>query len=242
MLRRSESPSYKKPHSMSKRYKEASKLRDSKGFFPLEDAVDILDNMSPAKFDETVELSISLLVDPRQSAQMVRGTFNLPHGSGKKISVVVFTDKPDDALGAGADHAGLEDLVKKVQDGWTDFDVAVATTEAMKQVRTVARVLGPRGLMPNPKSGTVTDDVAGAIQAVKAGRVEFKMDKTGSMAVIVGKRSFTKEQLVENTQTALDEIVKSKPGGFKGRFIKSITISSTMSPGIPLDLANYNHL
>ena len=220
---------------MSKRYKEAANQRDKKGFFPLQNAVEILDKMPPAKFDETVELSITLLVDPRQSTQMVRGTLNLPHGSGKKICVIVFTDKPDTAIDAGADHAGLDELIKKVQDGWTDFDVAVATPEAMKQVRTVARVLGPRGLMPNPKSGTVTDDVADAIKAVKAGRVEFKMDKTANMAVIVGKRSFTKDQLLENTQAAIDAIGKSRPEGFKGRLIKNISISSSMSPGIRLE-------
>ena len=227
---------------MSKRYKEAKNARDSKGFYLLEDAVDLLGNMPPAKFDETVELSVNLLVDPRQSSQTVRGTLNLPHGSGKKVNVVVFTDKPDDALAAGAEHAGLEDLIKKVQDGWTAFDVAIATPEAMKQVRTIARVLGPRGLMPNPKSGTVTNDISDAIQAVKAGRVEFKMDKTGSMAVVVGKRSFSKQQIVENAQAALDEIGKSRPDGFKGRFIKSISISSTMSPGIRLDNSHYSSL
>ena len=227
---------------MSKRYKEAESARDSKGFYLLEDAVDLLGNMPSAKFDETVELSVNLLVDPRQSSQTVRGTLNLPHGSGKKVNVVVFTDKPDDALAAGAEHAGLEDLIKKVQDGWTGFDVAIATPEAMKQVRTIARVLGPRGLMPNPKSGTVTNDISDAIQAVKAGRVEFKMDKTGSMAVVVGKRSFSKQQIVENAQAALDEIGKSRPDGFKGRFIKSISISSTMSPGIRLDQSHYGSL
>ena len=227
---------------MSKRYKEAENARDRKGFYLLEDAVDLLGNMPPAKFDETVELSVNLLVDPRQSSQTVRGTLNLPHGSGKKVNVVVFTDKPDDALAAGAEHAGLEDLIKKVQDGWTTFDVAIATPEAMKQVRTIARVLGPRGLMPNPKSGTVTNDISDAIQAVKAGRVEFKMDKTGSMAVVVGKRSFSKQQIVENAQAALDEIGKSRPDGFKGRFIKSISISSTMSPGIRLDNSHYSSL
>ena len=136
----------------------------------------------------------------------------------------------------------MEDLIKKVQDGWTAFDVAIATPEAMKQVRTIARVLGPRGLMPNPKSGTVTNDISDAIQAVKAGRVEFKMDKTGSMAVVVGKRSFSKQQIVENAQAALDEIGKSRPDGFKGRFIKSISISSTMSPGIRLDNSHYSSL
>ena len=227
---------------MSKRYKEAENARDSKGFYLLEDAVDLLGNMPPAKFDETVELSVNLLVDPRQSSQTVRGTLNLPHGSGKKVNVVVFTDKPDDALAAGAEHAGLEDLIKKVQDGWTAFDVAIATPEAMKQVRTIARVLGPRGLMPNPKSGTVTNEISDAIQAVKAGRVEFKMDKTGSMAVVVGKRSFSKQQIVENAQAALDEIGKSRPEGFKGRFIKSVSISSTMSPGIRLDNSHYSSL
>ena len=227
---------------MSKRYKEAENARDSKGFYLLEDAVDLLGNMPPAKFDETVELSVNLLVDPRQSSQTVRGTLNLPHGSGKKVNVVVFTDKPDDALAAGAEHAGLEDLIKKVQDGWTAFDVAIATPEAMKQVRTIARVLGPRGLMPNPKSGTVTNDISDAIQAVKAGRVEFKMDKTGSMAVVVGKRSFSKQQIVENAQAALEVIGKSRPDGFKGRFIKSISISSTMSPGIRLDNSHYSSL
>ena len=227
---------------MSKRYKEAENARDRKGFYLLEDAVDLLGNMPPAKFDETVELSVNLLVDPRQSSQTVRGTLNLPHGSGKKVNVVVFTDKPDDALAAGAEHAGLEDLIKKVQDGWTAFDVAIATPEAMKQVRTIARVLGPRGLMPNPKSGTVTNDISDAIQAVKAGRVEFKMDKTGSMAVVVGKRSFSKQQIVENAQAALEEIGKSRPDGFKGRFIKSISISSTMSPGIRLDNSHYSSL
>ncbi|MBT3470406.1 MAG: 50S ribosomal protein L1 [Opitutae bacterium] len=220
---------------MSKRYNEAASQRDKKGFFPLENAVEILEKMPPAKFDETVELSITLLVDPRQSTQMVRGTLNLPHGSGKKVCVIVFTDKPDEAIDAGADHAGLADLIKKVQDGWTDFDVAVATPEAMKQVRSIARVLGPRGLMPNPKSGTVTDDVADAIKAVKAGRVEFKMDKTANMAVIVGKRSFTKDQLLENTQAAINVIGNSRPEGFKGRLIKSISISSSMSPGIRLE-------
>ena len=220
---------------MSKRYNEAASQRDKKGFLPLENAVEILEKMPPAKFDETDELSITLLVDPRQSTQMVRGTLNLPHGSGKKVCVIVFTDKPDEAIDAGADHAGLADLIKKVQDGWTDFDVAVATPEAMKQVRSIARVLGPRGLMPNPKSGTVTDDVADAIKAVKAGRVEFKMDKTANMAVIVGKRSFTKDQLLENTQAAINVIGNSRPEGFKGRLIKSISISSSMSPGIRLE-------
>lgn len=225
---------------MSKRYNTAINQRDSKSYYPLEDAVEILGKMPPAKFDETVELSFNFLLDSRQSNQMVRGTLNLPHGSGKKVTVIVFTEKPDEALQAGAEHAGFEDLIKKVQDGWLDFDVAISTPSAMKEVRKVARVLGPRGLMPNPKSGTVTDDIAAAIQEVKAGRVEFKMDKTASMSVIVGKRSFSKEQLLENMQAALDKVGKSRPDGFKGRFIKNISLSSTMSAGIRLDQSNYS--
>ena len=225
---------------MSKRYNTAINQRDCKSFYPLEDAVEILGKMPPAKFDETVELSFNFLLDSRQSNQLVRGTLNLPHGSGQKVTVIVFTEKPEEALAAGAEHAGFEDLIKKVQDGWLDFDVAISTPSAMKEVRKVARVLGPRGLMPNPKSGTVTDDITAAIQEVKAGRVEFKMDKTASMSVIVGKRSFTKEQLLENMQAALDKVGKSRPDGFKGRFIKNISLSSTMSAGIRLDQSIYS--
>jgi large subunit ribosomal protein L1 len=160
---------------------------------------------------------------------------NLPHGSGKEIRVVVFTDKPDEATEAGADFAGLDDLIKKVKDGWMDFDVALSTTDAMKSVRSIARVLGPRGLMPTPKSGTVTDNIQEAITAVKAGRVEFKMDKTGALAVVVGKRSFTKSQLEENTNAAIDAVTSSRPEGFKGRFIKTVYLSSTMSPSVQLN-------
>lgn len=225
---------------MSKRHHNATKQRDNKLYYPLEEAVDILGKMPPAKFDETVELSFNFLLDSRQSNQMVRGTLNLPHGSGKQVTVIVFTEKPEEALAAGAEHAGFEDLIQKVLDGWLDFDVAISTTSAMKEVRKVARVLGPRGLMPNPKSGTVTDDVAEAIQAVKAGRVEFKMDKTASMSVIVGKRSFSNDQLLDNMKAALDKIGKSRPDGFKGRFIKNVSLSSTMSAGIRLDQSLYS--
>jgi len=163
----------------------------------------------------------------------VRGTTPLPNGSGKKVRVVVFTDDPQKALAAGADFAGLADLMKKVQEGWLDFDVAIATNEAMKQVRTLARVLGPKGLMPNPKAGTVTDDIAGGIKAVKAGRVEFKMDKTANIGVGVGKRSFTPAQILENAAAVLEAVGKAKPNTFKGgQFIKSVTISSSMSPSV----------
>mgnify|MGYP006077181883 FL=1 len=194
-----------------------------------------LTQFEKVKFDETVEVSCSLGVDPKQSSQGVRGTVNLPHGSGKEVRVIVFTENTDEAIKAGADHAGLEDLIAKVKDGWTDFDVALATTDSMKSVRSIARVLGPRGLMPTPKAGTVTDNITEAITAVKAGRVEFKMDKTGVLAVVVGKRSFSNLQLEENATTALAAIVSSRPDGFKGKFIKSVYISSTMSPSVKVN-------
>jgi large subunit ribosomal protein L1 len=159
----------------------------------------------------------------------------LPNGSGKKVRVVVFTDDPAKALAAGADTAGLDDIMTKINEGWLDFDVAIATTEAMKKVRTLARVLGPKGLMPNPKSGTVTDDIAAGIKAVKAGRVEFKMDKSAVIGVGVGKRSFTTAQILENALSVVDAVGKAKPASFKGgTYIKSITISSSMSPGVRL--------
>jgi len=219
----------------SKRYKSSTQKLSSVSSLSLEEAVQVLSSFDKAKFDETVELSVSLGVDPKQSSQAVRGTVNLPHGSGKNVRVLVFTQNPEEALASGADFAGLEELVKKVKDGWFEFDVALATTSAMKEVRSVARVLGPRGLMPTPKAGTVTDDLDTAIKAVKAGRVEFKMDKTGAMAVVVGKRSFSNDQLIENTNSALQAVKDSKPESFKVKFIKSVHVSSTMSPGVALD-------
>ena len=195
----------------SKRYRSAVKVADLTKQYPLQEAVEILAKFPKAKFDETVELSFRLGVDAAAGEQMVRGTTPLPNGSGKKIRVIVFTDSPDVALKAGADEAGLADLMKKVSDGWLDFDVAIATTEAMKQVRTLARVLGPKGLMPNPKSGTVTDDIVAGIKAVKAGRVEFKMDKTANIGVGVGKRSFTAEQILENARAVLEaDLLRSR--------------------------------
>jgi large subunit ribosomal protein L1 len=225
----------------SKRYRSALKVADLTKQYPLQEAVEILAKFPKAKFDETVELSFRLGVDAAAGEQMVRGTTPLPNGSGKKIRVIVFTDSPDVALKAGADEAGLADLMKKVSDGWLDFDVAIATTEAMKQVRTLARVLGPKGLMPNPKSGTVTDDVAAGIKAVKAGRVEFKMDKTANIGVGVGKRSFTPEQILENARAVLEAVGKAKPASFKGgNFIKSLAISSSMSPGVTVASAEFS--
>src|SRR5512133_2104595 len=194
----------------SKRYNAAVKVADLTKDYPLKEAVEVLAKFPKAKFDETVELSFRLGVDATAGEQMVRGTTPLPNGSGKKVRVLVFTDDPAKALAAGADHAGLQDMMAKINEGWLDFDVAIATTEAMKTVRTIARVLGPKGLMPNPKSGTVTDDIAAGIKAVKAGRVEFKMDKAANIGVGVGKRTFTPAQILENVQSVIDAVGKAK--------------------------------
>ena len=220
------------PVKQSKRYRSAVTVADLTKGYPLAEAVELLSKFPKAKFDETVELSIRLGVDASQGDQMVRGTTPLPNGTGKKVRVIVFTDSPEVALKAGADEAGLTELMKKVSEGWLDFDVAIATTEAMKSVRTLARVLGPKGLMPNPKSGTVTDDIPAGIKAVKAGRVEFKMDKAANIGVGIGKRSFTSAQILENAQVLLEAISKAKPAAFKGNYIKTIAISSSMSPGV----------
>ncbi|MFL2939238.1 MAG: 50S ribosomal protein L1 [Opitutales bacterium] len=223
----------------SKRYKDSLDEELAEGGQELSSAVSKLAGFNKVKFDETVEVSFSLGVDPKQTSQAVRGTVNLPHGSGKEVKVLVFTENVEEAKSLGADFAGLEDLISKIKDGWLDFDVAVSTTSAMKNVRSIARVLGPRGLMPTPKSGTVTDNLEDAINQVKAGRVEFKMDKTGSLAVVIGKRSFSNEQLEENAQAALEAVVNSRPNGFKGRFIKTLYLSSTMSPSVQLDSSQY---
>jgi large subunit ribosomal protein L1 len=221
------------PKKHSKRYQGAVKVADLAKEYPLKEAVEILAKFPKAKFDETVELSFNLGVDATSGEQNVRGTTPLPNGSGKKVRVLVFTDDAAKALAAGADFAGLQDMMQKVNEGWLDFDVSIATTEAMKQVRTLARVLGPKGLMPNPKAGTVTDDVAAGIKAVKAGRVEFKMDKTANIGVGVGKRSFTPAQILENAASVLEAVGKAKPNTFKGgQFIKSVTLSSSMSPAV----------
>lgn len=230
------------PEKQSKRYVSAVKSADLTKGYSLAEATEVLSKFPKAKFDETVELSVRLGVDATQGDQMVRGTTPLPNGSGKKVRVIVFTDSPEVALKAGADEAGLAELMKKVSEGWLDFDVAIATTEAMKQVRTLARVLGPKGLMPNPKSGTVTDDVAAGIKAVKAGRVEFKMDKAANIGVGIGKRSFTPAQIVENAQAVLEAISKAKPSSFKGNYIKSVTLSSSMSPGVSIASTEFTKL
>lgn len=225
---------------LNKKYKAALEVADLEQGFSLQDAVSVLNKFPKANFDETIEMSFRLAVDPRQGDQMVRGTVALPHGSGKKVSVLAFTANPDAALEAGADYAGLEDYMAKVQEGWFDFDIAVATPEAMKEVRKIARVLGPKGLMPNPKSGTVAEDISKAIQAVKAGRVEFKVDKTANIGVGVGKRSFSSEQLLENVTALLNAVGEARPASLKGRYILSATLTATMSPGIRLAASEYN--
>jgi large subunit ribosomal protein L1 len=224
----------------SKRYRSALQAADLVKAYPLTEAVDILSKFPKAKFDETVELSVRLGVDPTAGDQMIRGTTPLPNGSGKKVRVLVFTDDAQAAVAAGADHAGLQDMMAKINEGWLDFDVAIATTEAMKTVRTIARVLGPKGLMPNPKSGTVTDDIAAGIKAVKAGRVEFKMDKTCNIGVGIGKRSFTSAQILENALAVIEAVGKAKPASFKGHYIKTIAISSSQSPSVRIASTEYS--
>ncbi|HYE32503.1 MAG TPA: 50S ribosomal protein L1, partial [Methylomirabilota bacterium] len=205
-------------------------------------AVETLAKFPKAKFNETVEIACHLGVDPKQSDQMVRGTVPLPHGSGKTVRVLVFA-KPgpaaDAARAAGAEFVGFDDMIKKAQEGWTDFDVAVATPEAMIEVRKLGKVLGPRGLMPNPKTGTVTEDTAKAVREVKAGRVEFKIDKGANVQVPVGKASFTAEQLHENARAVLEAIAKARPSSVKGVYLQSATLSATMSPGIRLDTREF---
>jgi len=225
----------------SKRYRSAVQVADLTKEYPLKEAVEILAKFPKAKFDETVELSFKLGVDGASGDQNVRGTTPLPNGSGKKVRVLVFTDNPQAAIAAGADTAGLQDIMAKITEGWLDFDVAIATTEAMKTVRSLARVLGPKGLMPNPKSGTVTDDIPAGIKAVKAGRVEFKMDKTANIGVGVGKRSFTAEQIIENANVVIDAIAKAKPASFKGSiYIKTIALSSSQSPAVHVTVSEFN--
>ena len=195
--------------------------------------------MPKAKFDETIELSLKLGVDPRKGDEMVRGTVMLPHGSGKTVRVLAFTADPEAALAAGAMEAGLDELIAKVQGGFFDFDVAVATPDAMKEVRKIARVLGPKGLMPNPKAGTVSDDIAKAIQEVMAGRVEYKVDENASLGVGVGKRSFSVDEVVGNLTAIMEAIGKARPASFKGRYIKSVYVSASQTPSIKLASSEY---
>jgi large subunit ribosomal protein L1 len=226
----------------SKRYRKAVEQVDTAKLYPLRSAVDVLVKFPKAKFNETVELAFRLGVDPKQSDQMVRGTVPLPHGSGKTVKVLVFA-KPgaaaDAARAAGAEFIGFEDLIKKCNEGWSDFDIAIATPEAMSEVRKLGKVLGPRGLMPNPKTGTVTDDTAKAVKEVKAGRVEFKIDKAGNVHVPIGKASFTAEQIADNARAVIEAVVRARPHSAKGTDLESCTLSATMSPPVRLDLREF---
>ncbi|MBK1835551.1 50S ribosomal protein L1 [Roseibacillus ishigakijimensis] len=225
----------------SKRYREAaSKIEAGKGY-PLAEAVTVLKSLPAPKFDGTVTLSFKLGIDPRKSDQMVRGSVSLPHGTGKTVRVIVFAtgDAAKAAQEAGADEVGMDDLIKKVQDGFLDFDAAIATPDAMKEVRKIARVLGPRGLMPNPKTGTVTEDTAKAVNATKAGKIDYKVDKNGCVAAAVGKISFDETKLVENASSLIESLVKAKPASAKGDYIQSVTLASSMQPGLPLEASLY---
>ena len=233
---RAESSFAPQPKQMpSKRYKKALELVDGKKAYPLKSAVEVLTKFPKAKFNETVDLAFRLGVDPKQSDQMVRGTVPLPHGSGKTVRVLVFAKSgpaAEAAKTAGAEYVGFEDMIKKCQEGWSDFDVAIATPEAMGEVRKLGKVLGPRGLMPNPKTGTVTDDTARAVKEVKAGRVEFKIDKAGNIHVPVGKVAFSATQIEENARAVIDAVAKARPHSVKGAYIQSCTLSATMSPPV----------
>src|SRR5438045_5368896 len=226
----------------SKRYKKALELVDANKAYSLKAAVEVLAKFPKAKFNETVDLAFRLGVDPKQSDQMVRGTVPLPHGSGKTVKVLVFAKSgaaAEAAKAAGAEFVGFEDLVKKCQEGWSDFDVAIATPDAMSEGRKLGKVPGPRGLMPNPKTGTVTDDTAKAVKEVKAGRVEFKIDKAGNVHVPIGKASFTAEQIAENARAVIHAVMKAKPHSAKGAYLQRCTLSATIRPPVSLDVREF---
>jgi large subunit ribosomal protein L1 len=223
----------------SKRYLAAIKQVEHRRLHTPEEAVRLVRETATAKFPETVEAHMRLGVDPKQADQQVRGTVVLPHGTGRSIRVAVFAkgEKAREAEAAGADVVGAEDLIERVQQGWMEFDVAVATPDVMNVVSRLGRILGPRGLMPNPKAGTVTMDVARAVRDLKAGKIEFRLDKAGIIHVPIGKASFTEAQLLENLTTLVDAVVRARPAAAKGQYLRSLTIASTMGPGVRIDPA-----
>jgi large subunit ribosomal protein L1 len=221
----------------SKAYRKVAELIEpDKSYSPLE-AANLAKQSSPTKFDGTVEVALRLGVDPRKADQMVRGTVSLPHGTGKTVRVIAFAtgDKAAEAEAAGADRVGSDDLIQAIQEGFLDFDAAIATPDQMAKVGRIARILGPRGLMPNPKTGTVTPDVGKAVTDIKGGKISFRVDKQSNLHLIIGKASFTPQQLVENYAAALDEVLRAKPSAAKGRYLRKVTFSTTMGPGIPVD-------
>jgi large subunit ribosomal protein L1 len=221
----------------SKSYRAAAEKIDADAAYAPLEAVRIAKSTASAKYDETVEVAMRLGVDPRKADQMVRGTVNLPHGTGKTARVIVFAtgDKAAEAEAAGADAVGSEDLIERIQGGWLDFDAAIATPDQMAKVGRIARILGPRGLMPNPKTGTVTPEVAKAVNEIKGGKINFRVDKQANLHFVIGKVSFDSEKLVENYAAALDEVLRAKPSAAKGRYVKKVTVSTTMGPGIQVD-------
>jgi len=222
---------------MGKRIKEARKLVDEDKFYSVQEACELITSLPKTKFDESVDLCINLGVNPKKAEENVRGTVALPHGTGKTVRVLAFAkgDKAKEATDAGADFVGSDDIVKKIQDGWLDFDAVVATPDVMAQVGKVGKLLGPRGLMPNPKVGTVTFDIGKAVEAIKAGRVEYRVEKAGIIHVGVAKASFDKDKIAENAKSVIDAVVKAKPQTSKGIYLKAMSISTTMGPGIKID-------
>ncbi len=221
----------------SKRYRELLQKIDRGKDYSLEEAVKLLKETASAKFDETVEVAVRLGVDPRHADQVVRGTVTLPHGTGKDVRVLVIAKgaKATEAEEAGADYVGFKDVIEKIQQGWLDFDVVIATPDVMSEVGKLGRILGPRGLMPNPKAGTVTMDVAKAVKEVKAGKIEFRVDRYGILHVAVGKASFDEDKLIENIKAFIETVIRLKPPAAKGQYLRSITVANTMGPGIRVD-------
>ncbi len=226
----------------SKRYRQLREKVDRLKSYSLAEAVRLVKENANAKFDESVEVAVRLGIDPKKQEQAVAGTVTLPHGTGKKVRVLAFVkgDKVDEARAAGADYVGFEDLVEKISSGWTDFDIAVATPDTMPAVGKLGKILGPKGLMPSPKTQTVTFDIGNAIRALKAGRINYRNDKTGNVHAVVGKVSFAPEQLIDNIQTFVRELMKNKPSTAKGQFIRKVVVSSTMGVGIRVDTKEFS--
>ncbi|GAA2573588.1 50S ribosomal protein L1 [Winogradskya consettensis] len=221
----------------SKAYRKAAESINLDSLYAPAEAVSLAKDSSTAKFDATVEVAMRLGVDPRKADQMVRGVVNLPHGTGKTARVIVFAQgaKAEEAVAAGADEVGTDELVARIQGGWLDFDAAIATPDQMAKIGRIARILGPRGLMPNPKTGTVTVDVTKAVSDIKGGKITFRVDKHSNLHLIIGKASFSAEQLLENYGAVLDEVLRAKPSAAKGTYLKKVTVSTTMGPGVPVD-------
>jgi large subunit ribosomal protein L1 len=221
----------------SKSYRKAVEVVDRTKLYTPAEAVKLAKDTTTVKFDATVEVAMRLGIDPRKADQMVRGTVNLPHGTGKTVRVIVFAAgaKADEATAAGADAVGTDELVARIQEGWLDFDAAIATPDQMAKIGRIARILGPRGLMPNPKTGTVTMDVTKAVSDIKGGKITFRVDKHSNLHLIIGKSSFSEAQLIDNYAAVLDEVLRAKPSAAKGKYLKKVTLTTTMGPGVPVD-------